>query len=82
MKNPLCQYRHVFGKEREGAHAYRLFGIAIVDMALTMLAALWIAYKMKVRFWVVFAVSMGCAVVAHRAFCVNTAVNKVIFGVV
>lgn len=35
----LCEYKYIFGRPREGAHAYRLFDIAVVDVAATVLLA-------------------------------------------
>lgn len=45
----LCQYRHIFGKEKEGLHSYRFMDIAIVDVLLTFIGALLIAYWFKVN---------------------------------
>ena len=41
--NMFCEYRHIFGKEGEGAHSYRVFGIAAVDLVLTILVAVLIS---------------------------------------
>jgi hypothetical protein len=35
----LCKYKNFFGKPGEGAHSYRIFNIAIVDLGLTILVA-------------------------------------------
>lgn len=78
----LCKYKHIFGKEGEGAHSIRFMGIAVVDMVLTILVCIVISVYFKVQFFVVFIVVMVVAVILHRLFCVNTAINKRIFGVV
>ena len=31
-----CKYRWIFGKEGEGVHSLRVFGVAVVDVALTV----------------------------------------------
>lgn len=82
MLSPLCPYRHVFGKEREGVHSIRVFDIAVVDLGLTVIAAVILARFLKLHVLVVFAVLMIVAVVAHRLFCVNTTVNRFLFGTV
>jgi polyferredoxin len=78
----LCAHRHVFGKEGEGVHRHRLFGIAVVDAVLTIALGLLIA---RWTGWHVLPTLLGLfllAIIAHRLFCVNTTVNKAIFGVV
>jgi hypothetical protein len=76
----LCQYRHVFGKEREGVHAYRVFDIAIVDLALTVLAAYLINKRFKTGLVKTLIVLFIVGVVMHRVFCVNTKVDQLLFG--
>lgn len=82
MPTNLCKYKDVFGKEREGVHSIRVFDIAIVDLGLTVLAALIISKYFGWNAWAVIAVLLIIGVLAHRAFCVNTRVNTWIFGVV
>ena len=40
----LYQYRHIFGKEKEGIHSYRFLDVAIVDTLLTFILSLAISY--------------------------------------
>lgn len=82
MLSPLCPYRHVFGKEREGVHSIRVFDIAVVDLGLTVIAAVILARFLKLHVLVVFVVLMIVAVVAHRLFCVNTTIDRFLFGTV
>ncbi len=35
----LCKYSEIFGAPRTGAHAYRVFDLAIVDIVFTLLGA-------------------------------------------
>lgn len=76
----LCQYKHVFGKEGNGVHSVRVFDIAVIDVFFTMLAAWWLSNQLKVSFIIVMMVLMVIAVIVHRLFCVNTTINKAIFG--
>lgn len=78
----LCQYRHIFGKEGEGVHSIRLFDIAVVDYIMTYLAAYIISRYYEVSFIITSTVLFLVAILFHRLFCVNTTVNKMIFGVV
>lgn len=70
-----CKYRHIFGKEGEGVHKPRLLGVAAVDLVATILAAGIISYFSKTNFFLIFIALMLIAIVAHRLFCVNTALN-------
>jgi hypothetical protein len=80
MENPLCQYKDVFGKPGEGAHSYRFFGIAIVDFLMTVLAALIFAYYLKWNVWYTLLGFFAAGILAHKAFCVRTTFDKMIFG--
>jgi hypothetical protein len=76
----LCKYAHIFGKEGEGPHSYRLFNIAVVDVLLTIIGAAVIAYIAGWNFWITLLATFLTGIFAHRLFCVNTTVNKMIFG--
>ena len=76
----LCQYRHIFGKEKEGIHSIRLFDIAVVDYIMTYIAAYFISRYYNVSFMYTSIMLFALAIVLHRIFCVNTTVNKMIFG--
>lgn len=82
MGNPLCRYRHVFGKEGEGPHSLRFLNIAFVDVLGTVLFAFIFSYMFHVPVGWMLLFLFVLAIVLHRAFCVNTTVNKAIFGVV
>ena len=76
----LCQYRHLLGVEGKGPHAYRLGGIAVVDVALTLVAAGVICYFSGWSFWVILLSLFLLGIVLHRLFCVKTTVDKWLFG--
>jgi len=75
----LCRYKDIFGRPREGAHAYRLFDIAVVDVVATVLLAFVIsrAFSLSVCKSLVALFIIG--IIAHRAFCVRTTVDKLVF---
>jgi len=72
----LCKYRDIFGKVNEGVHQYKVFGNAVVDTALTVLAGVVLA---RWRGWNPFVTIAGLiilGIIVHRLFCVNTALNR------
>ena len=75
----LCDYNDIFGRPREGAHAYRVFDIAIVDVAATVVVAYIIARVFGVAFWKSLVTLFIVGIIAHRAFCVRTTVDKWVF---
>jgi hypothetical protein len=78
----LCDYKHIFGEEGKGVHSIRMLNIAIVDVLLTLVAAVIIAKALKISLWFMVILLFTLGIIAHRLFCVNTTVNKWIFGVV
>ena len=49
--NAACQYKDLFGRPKEGAHAYRLFDVAVVDVVATIVVAFIIARVFGFVFW-------------------------------
>ena len=76
----LCQYKDIFGRPREGAHAYRLFDIAVVDVAATVVVAFIIARLFGLSFWKSLVALFIIGIILHRAFCVRTTVDKLVFS--
>ena len=76
----LCQYKDIFGRPREGAHAYRIFDIAVVDVAATVFLAFIIARLFGLSFWKSLVVLFIIGIISHRAFCVRTTVDKWVFS--
>jgi hypothetical protein len=75
----LCRYKDIFGRPREGAHAYRIFDIAVVDVAATVIVAFVIARVFSVAFWKSLIVLFIVGILSHRVFCVRTTVDKWVF---
>jgi hypothetical protein len=76
----LCRYKHIFGKEGEGVHSIRFMGIAVVDLTITILVCVGISIYFRLNFILVFIIAIIVGIIVHRAFCVNTTINKAIFG--
>ena len=75
----LCHYKDIFGRPREGGHSYRLFDIAVVDVAATIVVAFIIARIFGVAFWKSLVALFLIGIISHRAFCVRTTVDKFFF---
>ena len=75
-----CPYRHLLGVEGKGVHAYRLGGVAIVDVLFTFLASWLLYWYTKWPFlWVLLGLFL-LGIVLHRLFCVRTTIDKFLFG--
>ena len=82
MSNPLCQYKDIFGPagSTSGMRKYRIFGIAVLDVTVTVICALLIAWFFKLPYLQTVIAIFILGVFVHRAFCVRTAVDKMIFA--
>ena len=78
--NAACQYKDLFGRPREGAHAYRLFDVAVVDVVATIVVAFIIARVFGFVFWKSLVALFLLGIISHRVFCVETTVDKFIFS--
>lgn len=81
MQNPLCQYKNVFGTpgSTDGLRKYRVFGIAILDVSVTLICAILFAWFFHLPYPQTIIAIFILGVVVHRVFCVRTAVDKMIF---
>jgi hypothetical protein len=69
----------MFGEPGTGAHSYRFWNIAVVDVILTILAGVilsWITGMTRV-YSIITMFVLG--IIAHRLFCVRTTVDKLLF---
>jgi hypothetical protein len=81
MPNLLCKYRDSLGEPGVGMHKHVL-GLAIADIIATILLCLVIWNITKIN-PIIIGVSVAIlTIIVHRLFCVNTTVNKLIFGTV
>lgn len=76
----FCKYRHILGKEREGIHSIRLFDIAIIDVVLTIVGGVLLAYVFKWNVLITILILFIIGVLVHRLFCVNSTINMWFFG--
>jgi hypothetical protein len=75
----LCKYKDIFGKPKEGAHSYRIFNIAIVDLLLTILAAYLLSIFTGYKFIYTLLFMFILGIISHRIFCVRTTIDKLLF---
>ena len=75
----LCRYKDIFGRPREGAHAYRIFDIAVVDVVATIVVAYVCSRLFGVVFWKSLVALFIVGILSHRVFCVRTTVDKWVF---
>lgn len=80
MSCPFAKYSNIFGEPKKGFHAYRIADVAIGDLIGTAAISGLISYKYDFSFFLVFLFFMVLAIAFHRLFCVNTTINKLIFG--
>ena len=77
----FCEYKNIFGEERKGAHSYRLFNIAIVDVIMTIISAYLIHYFIfpNIHFLKILLILFLLGIILHRLFCVRTTIDKLLF---
>ena len=76
----LCQYKDIFGKVGEGAHSYRIFNLAIVDIISTILVAFIIHFFIpKYSFFLILIILFILGIILHHIFCVRTTIDKLLF---
>jgi hypothetical protein len=76
----LCPFKDIFGKPREGAHAYRVFNVAIVDVFATIVLGVLLAVLFGWNMVYTCIVLFVIGIVAHRLFCVRTRIDELLFS--
>lgn len=81
----LCKYSKLLGEPNVGAHAKRIYGFALTDIVLTLIAAYIITALTYSptdieAFITITLVLVVFAIILHELFCVNTRLNSIIFG--
>jgi len=80
MSCPFSEYRDIFGKPNTGVHSLRLFNIAVLDVIGTIIIAFVTSVLIQQPLWLTLILWMLVAIWMHRIFCVDTTINKMIFG--
>lgn len=76
----LCKYKNVLGEPGKGVHSYRVFGVAIADVIMTLIAAYILSYFLKYSFIKISIILFILGILLHRIFCVRTTVDKLLFS--
>ena len=80
----LCHYKNILAEPNKGIHSIRLFNIAIMDLLMTIAAAVLLGVLVfdgtKCIIILLFLSLFFLGIILHRLFCVNTTINKAIFG--
>lgn len=79
---PFKAYSEIFGKPKQGVHSYRILDLAIADIIMTIIGAIIISLILKINFFLTLIFLFLLGIILHRLFCVNTTINKMIFGIV
>lgn len=75
----LSDYKNIFGKPGTGAHSWRIYNIAIVDVLLTLLVGFAISYFLKVNPGLAIVGLFILGIAMHRLFAVRTTIDKWLF---
>jgi len=75
----LCKYKDIIGKPNTGIHKYRIFDIAVLDVAVTILAGFLLSWFFKWNIWYTLGGIFLLGIISHRIFCVRSTVDKLLF---
>jgi len=75
----LCEYKNILGVPGKGIHSYRLFGVAIADVIMTIIVASLLSYFFKFSFLKTLLILFLTGIVLHRLFCLRTTIDKLLF---
>ena len=73
------KYKDILGIPKKCVHSYRIFNIAYVDVIMTIVGSLLLAWLNK---WSYIKTIIGMfilGIILHRMFCVRTTVDKWLF---
>jgi hypothetical protein len=76
----LCKYKNALGVPGKGIHSYRLGGVAIADVIMTILGAFFISLVSGWKFLYTLLSLFILGIILHKLFCVNTTIDKLLFG--
>ena len=75
----LCKYKNALGVPGKGIHSYRLFGVAIADVIMTIIGAILISFFFKTNLMYTMICLFLLGIALHRLFCVRTTIDKILF---
>ena len=75
----LCKYKNALGIPGQGIHSFQIGGIAVADVVMTIIGAIIISWITKFNFVNTLIILFLLGIILHRAFCVRTTVDKLLF---
>jgi hypothetical protein len=75
----FCKYKDYFGAPNTGAHQYRIFDLAIIDVVFTIIAGYLIAKLFNMSIWNTIISLFLLGILMHRLYCVRTTIDKLLF---
>lgn len=75
----FCKYKDYFGAPNTGAHQYRFFDLAIIDVVFTIIAGYLIAKLFNMSIWNTIIALFLLGILMHRLYCVRTTIDKLLF---
>ena len=79
MDKGLCKYKDSLGIPGQGIHSFRIYGIAVADVLMTIIGAWLIAWLEKWNFLYTLIGLFLLGIILHRIFCVRTTIDKLVF---
>jgi hypothetical protein len=76
-----CSKANILGEPGKGIHSLQIGGVALVDLLLTLGAALGLSYipgSPPFTVWIILLLLL--AIVVHAGFCTKTSVNKWLYS--
>ena len=73
----LCHYKNSLGIPGKGIHKH-VFGIAIVDVIMTILGAYVLSKVLPFKFTFILIFLFLLGIILHHLFCVKTTVDKIL----
>jgi hypothetical protein len=80
MDISICPYKYILGKPKEGVRTYRIFDISLIDVICTIIGGYFISNYYQTDIKVVLFVLFLLGIIVHRLFCVETTIDKLLFG--
>ena len=77
----LAKYKNLFGEtgQHTGMRKYRIYNIAIYDTVIVLICSFILSLIDGYPFWLNALVIFILGIIVHRAFCVRTAVDQLLF---
>ena len=75
----LCKYKNLLGIPGKGIHSFQIGGIAVADVIMTVIGALFLSCLFKWNFLYTLICLFLLGIVLHHVFCVRTTIDKLLF---